>query len=877
MKLTDIRVEQVRQFRLPVELTDLTDGINLFVGPNESGKSTLVNAIRAAFFERYKSKTVQDLQPWGDSSAAPNIHLGFNWNNQSWSLDKRFLKKPRCDLRIDSQHLSGEAAEEQLAELLGYQVPGRGASKAEHWGIPGLLWVEQGSVQEVDSPVDNAADYLQNALSQSLGEVASSSGDALIEQVEARVRELLTPTGKPTRALATAIGTHDEAQGHLNELEDKLSRYDQSVDELGRLEAQQQKLDAEQPWVSLRAKARQTEEKLGATQQRQQDLQRHNESLREVHAQMGLYRDQLSRFESQITELQTRAKTLQQAQEQREALANRIEPQQQRCAQAASAEQQAQQVLQQSRQQARRQSMVAEVERLQAQGQQTDNALKKARATQDTLTRLSSEQAQLPINPKALRQLREVEKALSDLTIEQNALASRLTFDLKADRTIRINDQDVSGQGERALTESTTIDIADVGILTVEPGGSDIADVRSRIRTYQAQRDTLLQTLMATSLDQADRNAEQHASLARDIEKHQELLAVYAPDGLDELGRQHQQVTEQLKQMTDRLDQLPSLSGDVPDETQADADLKAASDNHRHESDQLQNVQRELAIAEQVQQSAEQEWRTLSEAVNAEDRAERVQQAQNSLVDLQARQSNLQRQIEQAQKDIAEANPDVLQQDIQRFNTSADAQEREARERTRQIERLQVTLEHDGGLGLDEKLQEARQQADQSQRRLTELQKRADALSLLLDQLHAARHQLTQRLQAPLQRHLNHYLALLFPGAAMRVDDQLRPEKLNREGDSDAAVAELSYGAREQMGLICRLAYADLLKEAGKPTLIILDDALVHSDADRLDQMKRILFDAAQRHQILLFSCHPENWRDLGVPAREMQSLKMGG
>ena len=50
--------------------------------------------------------------------------------------------------------------------------------------------------------------------------------------------------------------------------------------------------------------------------------------------------------------------------------------------------------------------------------------------------------------------------------------------------------------------------------------------------------------------------------------------------------------------------------------------------------------------------------------------------------------------------------------------------------------------------------------------------------------------------------------------------------------------------------------------------MIILDDALVHSDEERLAAMKRILFDAGTRHQILLFTCHPEAWRDLGVSAR---------
>jgi uncharacterized protein YhaN len=70
------------------------------------------------------------------------------------------------------------------------------------------------------------------------------------------------------------------------------------------------------------------------------------------------------------------------------------------------------------------------------------------------------------------------------------------------------------------------------------------------------------------------------------------------------------------------------------------------------------------------------------------------------------------------------------------------------------------------------------------------------------------------------------------------------------------------------------LAYADMLQEAGRPTLIILDDALVHSDPQRLAQMKRILFDAGTRHQILLFTCHPDNWRDLGVSARELGGMK---
>lgn len=121
---------------------------------------------------------------------------------------------------------------------------------------------------------------------------------------------------------------------------------------------------------------------------------------------------------------------------------------------------------------------------------------------------------------------------------------------------------------------------------------------------------------------------------------------------------------------------------------------------------------------------------------------------------------------------------------------------------------------------------------------------------------------------------MQHYLPLLMPGATVEMDAGLAPATLTRArlgGTVESGqLQELSFGAREQLRIISRFAYADLLQEAGRPTLLILDDALVHSDAPRLAQMKRVLFDAAQRHQVLLFTCHPENWRDMGVALRAL-------
>ena len=171
MRLLRLKVEQLRRFRQPVEIRDLDPGINLFTGPNESGKSTLVRAIRAAFFERYKSSSVEDLQPWGDSAAAPTVELEFESQGKRWKLVKSFLKRKRCDVSVDGVGFSGEEAEDKLADLLGFEFPGRGASRPEHWGIPGLLWIEQGAGQEIHKPVEHAGSHLKSVLGASLGEI----------------------------------------------------------------------------------------------------------------------------------------------------------------------------------------------------------------------------------------------------------------------------------------------------------------------------------------------------------------------------------------------------------------------------------------------------------------------------------------------------------------------------------------------------------------------------------------------------------------------------------------------------------------------------------------------------------------------------------
>ena len=74
----------------------------------------------------------------------------------------------------------------------------------------------------------------------------------------------------------------------------------------------------------------------------------------------------------------------------------------------------------------------------------------------------------------------------------------------------------------------------------------------------------------------------------------------------------------------------------------------------------------------------------------------------------------------------------------------------------------------------------------------------------------------------------------------------------------------LSGGTQEQIAILTRLAFANLLAKQGKSMPIILDDALVYSDDSRIIKMFTALHRAAMNQQIIVFSCRQLAFASLG-------------
>ena len=124
----------------------------------------------------------------------------------------------------------------------------------------------------------------------------------------------------------------------------------------------------------------------------------------------------------------------------------------------------------------------------------------------------------------------------------------------------------------------------------------------------------------------------------------------------------------------------------------------------------------------------------------------------------------------------------------------------------------------------------------------------------------------------PVMMELEPLLLFLWPEAELRFDPEtLLPEALVRAGtEEDFDI--LSMGTQEQIALLVRLSFARMLARAGAPAPVILDDAIVYTDDDRIERMFDALTRQAHDFQIVVFSCRQKAFRDLGGHRLEILS-----
>lgn len=149
-------------------------------------------------------------------------------------------------------------------------------------------------------------------------------------------------------------------------------------------------------------------------------------------------------------------------------------------------------------------------------------------------------------------------------------------------------------------------------------------------------------------------------------------------------------------------------------------------------------------------------------------------------------------------------------------------------------------------------------QLSQKQEELARLQEEYDAIALAMTALEQANTTLQNRFSPALGARAAEIFAALTAG---KYDKVLLSSDLSLSAEAagdpmSRSIQQLSQGAADQLYLAVRLAICDMVLPAEKHVPLILDDALVTFDDDRLRAALNYLLSESKNRQILLFTCH---------------------
>ena len=871
MILESITIQNFRKLTDRIVIDGLESGLNLISGPNEAGKSTIAEAVRTVFLDRYKVSGLDALIPASRPDGLPTVEVGFDIGGTKHHLVKQFVKKQRCNLRVGSKTFDGDEAEAILADTIGFTRPKQGLTRAEHAGIPGLLWVRQGQTGDVRKPGEHASTHVRAALTQLTGGETPGGDDALIAAVQKDLFKLITSQArKPTGELASVEKEIESLKAERSTLEQANRDFDEDIVRLGKLQREHDNGERERPWEALRQKAAAA---LARAQQNDVLRREHDEIAQKLRFAETEHRSlvEQEQFAASVeASVATDGRDLDKA----EAVAAQADAAHERAQAADAAAQKASEQAQHAHAKAIAAELATEV-RAQAQSQQADIArieatLARATESHAKVLELTRVAANLELDEKKIRRLQQVSEELVPLQAQKNAALTRIEYRLSA--AIMVDGAPVQGDGTLVLDGRRTIGLPGFGELTIVPGTLDLYALDTQLRSLEAERDKLLLALGVDSHAQGAEQLSRWKSVCIERDNHAQMLRTHAPDGVDALRGELEQARGRLGATQAKLDALEDAMGAIPV-----AQAKDAVDTARVQSEtaraalldaatlKAQTAASVTGIRERLQVNEAR----LKDPAFIEERRRR----QAALVEKKSYIDEYTRNLDAAAQRLSAVSQDDPRADAERYNRSAEIEHQQHLDRQRNAGLLRTRLETLGGTELGVRLAQTAAAIEQAEARRAELRMRADALSLLEQVLVEERDTAVATLRKPLTDRVNHYLRRVFPAGELSVDESLSPVGLMR-GTSDEAFDSLSYGTQEQLGLLVRLAYADLLKDAGKPTLLLFDDAIVHTDEERRESIKRALLDASTRHQILVFTCHPSAWSDLGVKQRRLEDIK---
>lgn len=891
MRLLSARVRDYRRHRdLPISFDPR---FTVIAGPNQSGKSTLAEALHRALF--LPVKTGGELLKGMQSDpflAEPEVEISFEAAGERWELRKRFAgTRGSASLRDSAgRSLQGEDAEERLAELIGTAAVARnrgaGDQLKERWGH---LWVWQGSASS--NPLGpNAASYDHDRLVERLQAgadlgVQSPLDLAVLEDIQNRWATVYTAGGtnrapqvKTGSSLHNARKAAIGAQDDLEAIRDQIDQQAAAEQVFQEAEAQLQRVRQALP--PLQAQRSELDQKLKRSQELEAAIAVEKPQLQGAQKD----RDDLDKDRTQLQELQKQVSTLEAAKapdmETLEALKKQLpvlDAARGQAQEQLDAQQQA--VAKATREATAIETLQKGLGQLQEQ-QRLEQQLAALAANQARCDELQAEIARLPaLTAGDVETLRRLETARRDARVRAEALSAGIEV-IRAGRPVRVDGLELAAGSRQLLSEPATVQVGDDVELRLTPGdGSNAAEAATVLAEAEGKFQAELHRWQLTTVDEAAtaerRRSDLMAEQQRLIEQRggadpealrrrlQELVhgpeAQVALDAADAALR-GEALEGRLRDLEQQLiEARQQRDTATKTEQQQQALVKQSSADLDAQNKLIATSEADLRERENKSLAA----RTLIQALH--ERHGSFEALAAALGQSEQRCKELQSKLEELEDELAKLGTESLKAraaEIDKEIGTLDGQEREA---TEARIRAESRLHGDGQVDLQAELEQKQAELESRLEDQERLEKEAGMLTLLRRLLEEEQNAMATQYTAPLTERIGRYLAEVFPDApqtSLSYDARSGFKELQWRLGNEAAFGfdVLSTGAREQFAAALRVTMAEVLAEAYDGTLpVLFDDAFANSDPERQAGVYRMLQQAAdQGLQVILLTCDPE-------------------
>lgn len=430
------------------------------------------------------------------------------------------------------------------------------------------------------------------------------------------------------------------------------------------------------------------------------------------------------------------------------------------------------------------------------------------------------------------------------------------------------------------ILNKTSIAVKDLGEIVVDPQIKDHGTLIERLEVARINLKEALQNAGAPDLSAARFTAAQRKEhVMRSLSISKELVSLCPGNSVKKFAPGLENLKNHVGQLRGRLNTEKEQLGlvEIPDENEI---AEQIANNHSvalELSNGIEAAEARLAGPSETLKQAEttnQEIRRkiagLSGSIESKNATLTVGRDKVSDAELSTRADQLEnaateKREELKKKQAVEGEPvEVSDSRIKRLEGAIANHQNAVNRISNEITRLATLIQANEGIGVEEQLLTT----DGEQLRLTnsvaEFKKEAMVLELLLEALNTAEGEAKTRYLVPVISRVEPYLKMLLPGANIVMNENLGISAIQRDGQQED-FAVLSGGTREQLAILTRLAFAELLRGQGRPAMVILDDALAFSDDDRIENMFDVLMRAGGNLQIIVLTCRKKLFSRLGA------------